>query len=289
MKDRKLIAVLAILLISTLACSLTGSANPANAIQTLIPNDVQTLIPVEAQTLVASMIAPAVTEISGADSESWSGATSSACDNPLYPVVPGATWNYAITGPYTDSFTRSIASLDIDSFTDQDAFGSGTTRTGHWTCETGNLTALDPSEGMADTAYVQTEGLDSAFKTTALDGVTLPANITPGTSWNQDITLEGVQSFNGQDVLTKSQTSYNCTAVVYESVTVPAGTFDTIRVDCQVLITITINMSGLIIPTTIESSKSTWHAEGVGMVRSIDFLTNDGTTGTIELTSYNIP
>jgi len=273
----KLLSMVGILLTTTLACSLTGGANPVSSLQTLIP--------AEAQTQVVSMLTPAATDPAGTPSVPSSNG---ACDNPLYPVVAGASWSYSLTGPLSDTFTRSITALTSDSFTDQDVFGSGTTRSGHWTCDAGTLIALDPSGGSANTANVQSAGVDSDFQTTYADGVTFPAEINPGTSWTQDITLEGVQNLNGQSIPTKSETAYSCTAGEYETVTVPAGTFDAIRVDCQVNIKMTITMAGMEIPSNFDSTTTAWHAAGVGMVRSVTDL-GAGISTTIELTAYNIP
>lgn len=279
----KLIAIIVILLISTLACSLTGSANPLNAVQTLIPDEAQTLVAAQAQTLVASVMPPAATVPAGSG-----GVTSSDCDNLLYPVVSGATWFYAVSGLLPDTFTRTIPAITADGFTDQDVFASGTTRTGQWTCDSGDLTALDPGSGPADTANVQAGSLDSSFQTTAMDGVTLPAEINSGTAWTQNFTIEGDQDLNGQVIPSKNETSYSCTAVGEESVTVPAGTFTAMRVECLTNITITITMAGMEIPTELNFSSTTWYAPGVGNVKS-DSILSDGSHAITELTAYNIP
>jgi len=283
MKDRKLITFLAIFLISTLACSLTGNTNPSNVLQTLIPADAQTQVAGEAQTLVASMVAPVATELSGGGS----GANNIACDNPLYPVVVGATWNYSLTGLLPDTFTRSITALTEDGFTDQDVFNSGAIRTGQWMCESGNLTNLDPADNLVS-ANVQTGSTSTDFQTTAMEGVTMPAGITSGTSWAQNFTIEGTQDLNGQQVGSRNVTSYSCTAIGDEAVTVAAGNFTAMRVDCQTNITITITMAGMEVPTSITSTSSTWYSPSVGMVKT-DLVLSDGTTSNIELTSYNIP
>jgi hypothetical protein len=271
------------LLISTLACSLTGNADPASVLQTLIPAQAQTQVAGETQTPVTSVVTPADTDLAGGGS----GATSSACDNPLYPVVVGATWNYSLTGPLSDTFTRSIAALTSDGFTDQDVFTSGAIRTGHWTCESGNLTNLDPGDNLV-TAVVQTASSNTGFQTTAMEGVTMPSGITSGTSWTQNFTIEGNQDLNGQQVASKNVTSFSCTATGEESVTVAAGSFTAMRVDCQTNITITITMAGMEIPTSIISTSSAWYAPGVGMVKT-DSMLSDGTTSSIELTAFNIP
>ena len=277
-EHRKFIAVIAILLISTLACSLTGSADPVSAIQTLIP--------AEAQTLVASVVAPAATDLAGGGSASSSNGD---CGNPLYPAVAGATWSYAMSGVLPDTFTRTIPASSTDGFTDQDVFTSGVTRTGKWTCEFGALTALNASNpGAGVSASIQATDLTGDFETTNIDGVTLPAVVTSGTSWSQSITLEGIQNIAGETVPSKSTSNQNCTAAGNESVTVPAGTFNAMRVECQLNLKISITMMGVEIPTEMSFSTTTWYAAGVGMVKT-DTLLSDSTTTIMELTAYNIP
>ena len=128
------------------------------------------------------------------DSGSVSVAGSSACQNPL-SVVVGASWTYKFTGAAPGDFTRSITAVNTDGFLDQDVFTSGITRTGEWKCNSGALIALNPNGG--STAAVQSSTVDSTFKTTAMDGVTLPASINVGDSWTQNFTIEGTETIKG--------------------------------------------------------------------------------------------
>lgn len=287
----KILAFMIILMISTLACSLTGSADPASAIQTLIPDEAQTMVASGAQTLIASVVPLTATETAepGIDPGNVFSANGD-CGNILYPVVDGATWNYDVNSNIPTTFTRSISTLTPEGFTDQDIFASGTIRTGQWTCDSGALTALDPGSvtGTDNSANIQTTGLFAEFQTTSMDGVTLPAVVTSGTSWAQNVTLEGTQNIAGQDVYSKSTSTYNCTATGNESVTVPAGTFTAMRVECQTNITITVTMAGVEIPTNITFNSTIWYAPGVGMVKT-DSLLSDGTSSSTLLTDYNIP
>jgi hypothetical protein len=267
----KLISMLAILLIATLACALPGSSNPITTLQTMIPD--------AAQTLVATTLP---------DFGSLGGETSAACQNDLYPVVVGASWSYSFDGTLPGSFIRSISALTADGFIDQDVFDSGVTRSGDWTCAAGSLTALDPGSGSPDSATVQSTGVDSTFQTTAMNGVTLPADVSAGTTWTQSFTIEGDQNIGGEIIPSKNVTSYNCTAGNEESVTVPAGTFTGRRVECLTDMTITITMLGSEFPTNITSTSTAWYAAGVGMVKT-ESLLGDGSITTIELTAYIIP
>src|SRR5690242_4073621 len=121
-----------------------------------------------------------------------SSETTGACSNPYLPVVVGATWNYNFTGSAPGNFTRSILSVDASGFNDQDVFETGITRQGKWTCDSGALTALDPTGG-SNTANVSSENIQADFQSTSASGVTLPATLNPGDTWTQAVTLEGTE------------------------------------------------------------------------------------------------
>lgn len=253
------------LILSTLACNLGKSPDPA------IP-----LPPGEAT--VES--APA-TEAPAEDSS----AATSACDNPYQPIIAGASWNYKLTGLAPDTFVRSILSVNENEYTDQDVFGTGVTRQSQWKCDNGSLIALNPSGG--GSSSVNTEGLSVDFQTTELSGVTLPANLNPGDTWNQTATLEGIQDIGGTQIPAKNNFSTTCTAIGIESVTVEAGTFDAMRFDCQTVMNISLSMQDNPIETTITINSINWHTENIGLVKTT--TTGEGFDSTIELTSYNIP
>jgi hypothetical protein len=212
-------------------------------------------------------------------------AAPNACDNPYMPIIVGATWNYNLTGPLPDTYVHSVLSLEGDGFTEQDVYASGVTRTGQWKCENGNLVALNPSGG--GSANVSTEGVSVDFKTTAHEGVTLPASMNPGDSWSQSLTLEGTQTINGESNPASNQLSQNCTALGVEVVTVPAGTFDAMRVECNTVMNISVTVQGTPFQNTMTLNNSTWYAPKVGMVKTVS--TGNGLDSTIELTSFSIP
>jgi len=208
-----------------------------------------------------------------------------ACDNPYLPIVQGASWTYNLVAATSDTFTRSILSVEANGFTDQDVFGTGVTRQGKWSCDNGALTALDPTGG--NSANVSTEGASTDFQTTSASGVTLPAVLNPGDNWIQTVTLEGIQNLNGTEVPSKNEFTNTCTVTGRESVTVTAGTFDTIRVDCQTNMNITVTMNGSPISLPLTFTATNWYAEKVGLIKTVS--TGSDLDSTIELTSYSIP
>lgn len=209
-----------------------------------------------------------------------------ACTNPLYPVVNGAKWTYAVSGISTATFTHSIIAVRPDGFTDEDVFSTGTTRTGDWKCEAGALSALSPAESLS--AMIQSEDITASYRTTSAVGVTLPAILTPGTSWTQEFTVEGTQTISGQTLPGKGKATYSCIGGDIETVTVPAGAFDAVRVGCQINGTISVTMLGFDVPTDLASVATIWYARGIGMIKTENEISGLGHS-TILLTSYTIP
>lgn len=216
---------------------------------------------------------------------SSSSGSSGACANPYMPVVPGATWNYKLTGPLPDTFTHTILSAEGNSFVEQDVFNSGVTRQGTWNCENGNLIALNPPSGSSGTVNAENVSVD--LQTTALSGVTLPATINAGDTWSQSLTLEGTQTVNGTAYPASNQLTSDCKAIGMESVTVEAGTFDAMRVECQTTMKISLKMGDTPIENTLNLTGTNWYAQGVGLVKT--FTGGLGFDSTVELVSYNIP
>jgi hypothetical protein len=214
-----------------------------------------------------------------------SAPAAGACTNPYLPAIVGASWTYQLTGDSNDTYTHTVLSANENGFVEQDAFASGVTRQAEWKCENGNLIALNPPGG--NSANVTTEGVQVDYETTALEGITVPATINPGDTWTQSLTLEGTQTINETVIPVKNQVDFSCTAVGVESVTVPAGTFDAIRVDCTTQMNIIMTMNGVEVPTAIDLTGTNWYASNVGLVKSS--TTGSDVDSVTELVTYTLP
>ncbi len=213
-------------------------------------------------------------------------ALTGPCANPLYPVLAGATWNYQMTGTFSDAFVRSITSVNGSGFEDQDVFSNGAIRTGKWNCNAGALTALDPVG--STTATVQSSGANSDFQTTGQSGVTLPSSVTAGNPWQQSISMKGKTLKNGLSADSTSDTRVSCSALGMESVTVPAGTFNALHVTCQDSVQINILMQGITINApALDFTNESWYVPDVGLVKIVS--TGSGFNNMISLTSYSLP
>ena len=120
-----------------------------------------------------------------------------------------------------------------------------------------------------------------------MSGVTIPATLNAGDSWTQTTTLEGTEDIKGTPVPAKNQFVNTCKAIGVESVTVEAGTFDAMRLECQTVYHITITMQSNPIQTTVTINVTNWSAKNTGLVKTVN--TGEGLDSTIELVSFKIP
>jgi hypothetical protein len=211
-------------------------------------------------------------------------AAGSPCDNPYYPVKKGATWTYALHTSITTSTTETdtIVSIGPDSFTTKHDTGDGIPWTQAWTCTKDGLVQL-LNKGGPLSAFVQGDDGTATVTTKSNTGVTVPREFKTGDTWTQS----GEVIIVGGQVSATVKFKYSFTAMGREWVTVPAGTFDAIRIDgtAQSLVTFQNQTS-----MTTVSGFRTWLVPGEGTVRAI--ASNDIAVDTIDtesdLVSYSI-
>jgi hypothetical protein len=220
------------------------------------------------------------------ESAQSNGGAAGPCANPYYPVREGATWNYqgtsSLTEPYT--FTDTITSVRADGFTLTTEF-EGLTRTQEWACKPEGILAIEMGGGLT------TAQTNLTVKTQSASGVTFPAEINAGDTWSHSIQFTGTMDIAGNSGEAERTTQSDFTALGVESVTVPAGTFEAMKVQVQTTFDATVTFQGVSVPVTFITTTMSWYAQDVGWVKSDssgDFM-GQAYTDTIELQSYNLP
>jgi len=187
------------------------------------------------------------------------------CGNPYYPLKSGAQWTY--TGP-EGAFTHTISSSGGGIFTILVESGANTFNIQALCMEGGDINLLQvPGNSLSYSG----EAGSSTMTTTSNEGVTLPGDIQVGDDWSQTLGVEVSAGDQRMDFTLDS----TYTAVGYENVSVPAGTFNALKIEQST------SMGG---PEPM--IQTLWYVQEVGMVKSeIDI----GELVVQELVSYNIP
>lgn len=217
-------------------------------------------------------------------------AGSGLCANAYYPVREGVTWTYSSTGGPMGGygFTDTITSIAEDGFTLASQF-QDLTRTQEWACRPEGLVALQL--GGTSAATLNNDDMQLSLDVSNVSGVVFPAVIAPGDTWQHAIEFTGTISTLGQQIEATGDAQSHFEAIGYESVTVPAGTFDALKVHIKMTININGIFGGVSFPVNVSSPYDYWFVQGVGWVKASGAGNVGGElfTETIELQSYNIP
>jgi len=217
-------------------------------------------------------------------------AGSGLCANAYYPVRQGATWTYSSSGGPTGGygFTDTITSVGEDGFTLTSQFGD-LTRTQKWACQPEGLVALEL--GGTSAATLNNDNMKVTLDVDHVSGVTFPSEIQPGDTWQHALEFTGKISVGGQDIDATGDAKSSFQAMGNESVTVPAGTFDALKIHIETTINISGDFNGVAFPVTVSSPYDYWFVQGVGWVKAAGTGTvgSESFSETIELQSYSIP
>jgi hypothetical protein len=226
----------------------------------------------------------------GEEGEAESVPQDGLCANVYYPVREGSTWNYMSTGTAAENlaWTDTITNVRDDGFLLTSEYEE-LTRTQQWTCKSEGLLALQMGGGAA--GGLTTSAAQLIVETQNVSGVTYPAEINAGSQWSHSHEFMGTMDIAGQSAEVTGDEQTGFTAIGMESVTIPAGTFEAMKVESQTTININSTFQGVTVPVTFTSTTTSWYAQGIGWVKSISISDFGGitSTDTIELQWYNIP
>lgn len=272
MEKRKIQSILSLLLILFLA----GCSFPVST-------------PTQPQPTQTTATEPA-TEATATSESGTPAAGAGLCANAYYPVRQGAAWNYKSTGSPAGeySFTDTITSVRDDGFTLTTQSGN-LTITQEWACKPEGLVALQ--FGGAPAALLNAQGMQLDVQASNVNGVTFPSQIKPGDQWQHSLDIAGNATASGIQGTAKGNAQNNFTAMGMESVTVPAGTFDALKIQVNTILDMNVSYKGFSLPARFTAAYTYWFVQNVGWVRATGTgdIAGTGFSETIELQSYNVP
>jgi hypothetical protein len=271
---KPIISVL-LMVIFLAACSAPSQPSPTETqvIETQTPPATPTEIATE----------PAATSEGGVTSAAEEGL----CANAYYPVREGSTWSYTSTGSPAGAygFTDTITSVREDGFTLTSQFDK-LTRTQEWSCKPEGLVALQLGG-----AALSSQNMKMDVKTQNISGITYPKEINEGDQWDYALDFTGKLELAGNSAEAQGSDKNHFNTLGVESVTVPAGTFDALKIQIDTTLDINASFQGVSVPVTFSGSYTYWFVQDVGWVKASGTGSIEGKSfnETIELQSYNLP
>ncbi len=204
----------------------------------------------------------------------------SLCSNEYFPSSNGSTWQYSGTNSAIGAYERTdtISALGSENFTVQTT-EANITFTSSYSCSADGLTSANPVEQYAG-ALLSSSNAPVTVTLTSNEGITIPARLSPGDTWQQTAGFDATS----KEINVSGTFVFNYSAIGYEQVTVPLGTFNALRVDTTVRIEVTALR---ILAGTY--SISTWLAPQVGIVKSegASHVTGIEFTDNMQLSSFS--
>ena len=183
----------------------------------------------------------------------------SLCDNLYFPNQVGDTWEYAGNTSATGVFNRTdtVTNSGYQSFSVQSAV-SEISYPVDYSCTEAGLVAVNPIQQYLGAILTSLNG-QIELNLISNSGISLPKQVNPGDSWQQIIEWEG----SAQGISTNGRLVLDYSAAGYETVTVPSGTYEALRVNTS----IRIEISNFRIQYGTYEITS-WMAPNVGMIKS---------------------
>ena len=201
------------------------------------------------------------------------------CTNQYFPDHIGDMWEYSGTNSILGAYIRTdtITNSEPESFTEETTLAN-VTGSLSYDCSSAGLTSQDPVQQYAG-ALLSSPDVPFSVKLTSNTGTSLPAKIIPGDTWQQ--VADG--QVNSQQLNVNGRFEFDYTAVGYENISVPAGSYNALRVDA----TIRIEVTGLHILIGTYTTTTWWAAE-VGLVKGegTSHVTGIDFTDSMQLTSF---
>ncbi len=199
------------------------------------------------------------------------------CYHPYFPITEGATWTYEFSSG--SDYTLTLDEMEGNTVRmTQEMQDSDTVLTMDWYCS---------EDGILRGSFAQVDVLQESageempeftFETLEWEGQTLPDPDLweVGHTWTSEYKLNGDVNFEGVQANSEISVTIDHTLAAIETVTVPAGTFDSAtRVDSTGVIDMTLVMGETSTPMSgITFTFSTWYVEDLGMVKTASTFEN---------------
>ncbi|GIW27461.1 MAG: hypothetical protein KatS3mg070_0824 [Meiothermus sp.] len=205
-----------------------------------------------------------------------SPALAQLCDQPFAPARPGWEWQYRVTGERPGAYSIRKTSITESSFVQVRQSAGGKEET-TYRCTPEGIAPVDFGTQGGGRVEAGAQSVSYDLKVVKVTGVAVPDydRWAVGGSWKLVLEVQGTGQqgplrFNISGTL---ETTYR--VVAQETVTTPAGRFVAYKLQTTFATRLRAQAGPLSLPFNFESQGTSWYAENVGLVRSIQ-KTRDG-------------
>jgi hypothetical protein len=199
-----------------------------------------------------------IATIAALSSSAWA-----ACNHPYFPSATNTTWQYQSSLKNTEHTTK-IISNNGSSFVMENNFGSLVVK---------NTIKCENDGSLTQTEYPTMSGLSANMKieTVSYEGAAFPAPAkwVVGSSWTNSFKVKISIAMGQQNMMQTGTMKISSKIVAQETVKVPAGTFNALKVTQTIAQDMLMNIGGKSTPVKNTISTTTWYARNVGVVKSI--------------------
>ena len=239
--------------------------------------------------LIIALLASCSQSPASAPPASTGSPAIAGCSNAYFPTSIGTSWSYSSSGSQQGGYTYTwtVTDLNDQGFTTSDQYSTGVNATIKWTCQNGNLSALN---GGSDSLSLTSSKATLKSNSIASEGYNIPANFGSGNSWAEKVTVDGtITTSTSKTANVQIVTQLHCAIAGTETISVPAGKFDTVKAACTQTLSLSALVQGTAVPAGSPAKEgiTNWYAKGIGLIQSVRSGTTNGTE-TIVLTQYSV-
>ena len=135
------------------------------------------------------------------------------------------------------------------------------------------------------------QGIALDLEINNVSGLTFPKEVAAGDQWQHNLDFYGQVEMSGQSGDAQGTAVTRFTAIGAETVTVPAGTFEAMKIQVEPTLDINVGYGGFSLPVTVGGTYTYWFVQDIGWVKASGTgnFAGQSLSETIELQSYHIP
>lgn len=202
-------------------------------------------------------------------------AVAQLCDQPFSPTRPTWEWQYRVVGERTSTYSIRKINITDGGFIQVRQTGGGREES-RYRCTVEGIFPVDFGGSGDNRAEVGGQPVSYNLEVAKVTGVAIPDydSWSVGNSWKLVIEVRGTGQqgpvrFNISGTL---ETTYR--VVAEETIATPAGRFTAFRLQTTFVTKMRANAGPINIPFNFESQGTSWYAENVGLVKSIQKTRN---------------